>query len=345
MKFMLTCLSGVIMVSLIGAPVHGQQLLFEKVVTIRGADGEGSDPNVFLRDVDSRGRYYLVDPSDRVEVYDSSGAFFTFIGTGRGDGPNEYRDPVDIAVLEDDSILIAEQRGAFTVVDPDSYRAVRSFTIGNASLVGQIAYGGNSLYINHINVSSDYVGLAMLVVDREGNAVRSFDEYRYWNARPSSWVRSFELRGAELVSVRMLEGRWVGIFEDGVLKDTIPIGDWYEYQEFKGWTEEPPAPILQGLTLVDGGVLVFANAPAGNWAEQIRAAPKREADRTTVYRIKKDEAFHGRMEYIRGETRILADVPWTVATAFRGHLVAKHLDEFDLAIHEVYRVTVKETRR
>jgi hypothetical protein len=78
---------------------------------------------VIAIDVDRRGRFYVYDsraePAQRLHEYDSAGTWIRDIGRD-GSGPGEYSQFVDVKVLANDDILIADQDNArFTRFNAD----------------------------------------------------------------------------------------------------------------------------------------------------------------------------------------------------------------------------------
>jgi len=98
------------------------------VARLRSADGPGSIdfmPNAVR--VDALSRYWVMDHQDLPKVFDETGRFVQVVGA-RGDGPGEFRNPLDAVAIGDSVLVMDYALRRATVVGP-SLNPVRSIAM------------------------------------------------------------------------------------------------------------------------------------------------------------------------------------------------------------------------
>ena len=218
-----------------------------------GGDGAlSSRPHAIARD--SRERYYVLASQDFPEppfVYDQTGTFLQRIGVV-GEGPNEYGMPAELMVGASDSIRVIDLMNARTGVLGADYVEARTYPIVGFIWDATLLPDGRSI-VNAQIETLERAGLALHILDPNGEIADSFDEYPRTGGQIARFARYVQLAPDSLTLWSVSYAHEYRLAEwtlEGVpIRDIEPFSTWFvPYADISYPTpDSPPSPYAVGI--------------------------------------------------------------------------------------------------
>jgi 6-bladed beta-propeller len=174
-------IAGVTYVHNPATPVHpGKTVMFEEDFTFKEKD-EGDKVRLFKPSwyiVDAQDNVYIEDESDMaIKVFDPQGRYIRAIGR-QGNGPGEFGQIADMAVLPDGRLLVTDFATRRTSFFSPEGQFLSSFQW--KKFFSQIHLATNSSYtVNEMVINEEERELWIKTIDFEGNEILSFGKFSY----------------------------------------------------------------------------------------------------------------------------------------------------------------------
>lgn len=247
------------------------------LTTLVRNSGEGSidrHPNTVR--VDSRGRYWVLISNEVPRVFDSTGQFLKTVGT-KGRGPGEFIEPMELAMIGGDSILLQDGRESRATVISPSLVPVRSistpWSYGRTMIFRwpDVAIANGTVPVPD---RSDPPLHRVSFAQSPAAILGSFGPGR-GNSRPgqnpSGWQQLSTPRGGMIWTADGARYRLYHWKQDGTLLRVIERAPpWYHAPSelWLGNPTTPPPPQTAAIEEDDSGLLwVFVHVAAPTWAE------------------------------------------------------------------------------
>lgn len=327
------------------------RIQLQKIVTLGASDGAGAfpaTPGPFA--MDSRGRYYAVmaDRSGEMPyVFGPDGMILERPGR-EGEGPGEFMKPRLIDVDAEGNVIIWDQGvGRLTVLD-EEYALVRDAHLSYNLWDMEPIAGGSDILVSGRIRTPDLIGRAIHRFDRNGNHIRSWDDYDE-SPMVAKYSRFLASSSAGFWAVSDLHEytitQWTA---DGrELRRIERRPDWFQpYETFTPITpDSPPQPAIRGIWEdPEGLVWTIAMREDPEWEDGLGEHFKTEIGEEG-YTIKDmDRVYDGQIEVIdpeSGELLVGARVDrMTTWAAAPGVIAFVREDEVGWWYADLYRVTL-----
>ncbi len=161
----------------------GKTVFFEEELSISSEDGKGNillyRPGWYL--VDRNGFVYICDLQDlEIKVFDAEGGIVRSIGQ-KGDGPGEFQNIGEIALLPDDRLLVLDWEAHRVSLFDIEGKFIKSHKFLNWSY--DVFLTTNSFYVRDERIFGEKTKLVVKACNFSGNEIFTFGEFEPYHSQ------------------------------------------------------------------------------------------------------------------------------------------------------------------